>query len=175
MPEKQRRPTVWIVLTCVFAVAAVGLGIWALSAKSDADDANAKLSAQQNAATATPTATPTAAATETATAAPVDPELQGAVDEAQEAVGGVTESADELKNDLDQAAANVDEAQGKTEEAGGALDKLQAQVDAFKAQAELTKTCLRGSLGALEQAFSAGGAEAAVEQLKTLAGQCRSS
>ena len=36
-----RRPTVWIVLTCVFALAAVGLGIWAINAQSDADSAKA--------------------------------------------------------------------------------------------------------------------------------------
>src|SRR5690242_12428234 len=34
-----RRPTVWIVLCAVLALAVVGLGIWALNAQSDADDA----------------------------------------------------------------------------------------------------------------------------------------
>ena len=96
------------------------------------------------------------------------------MDDAQEALGGVSEGADELTNELDQAAAKVDEAQRKRDEAGGAVDKLRAEADAFKAQAELTKTCLRGSLDALEQAFTAGGSEAVVEQLKALAGQCRS-
>ena len=43
----RRRPTLWIGLTVLCALAAVGLGIWAFSAQSDADDAEAKLSAQQ--------------------------------------------------------------------------------------------------------------------------------
>ena len=59
-PEKPRRPTVWIVLTCVLAIAVVGVGIWALNAQSDADDAKAELKAQEEAASkATPA--PTAA------------------------------------------------------------------------------------------------------------------
>ena len=46
-----KRPTVWIVLSCVLAAAVVGLGIWAFSAQSDADDARAELAtAQEHAA-----------------------------------------------------------------------------------------------------------------------------
>jgi hypothetical protein len=37
-----RRATVWIVLTAVFALAAIGLGIWAFTTKSDLDDAEAR-------------------------------------------------------------------------------------------------------------------------------------
>ena len=41
-----RPPTVWIVLTAVFALAAIGLGIWAFTTKSDLDDANATIDQQ---------------------------------------------------------------------------------------------------------------------------------
>ena len=94
-PEKSRRPTVWIVLTCVLAVAVVGVGIWALNAQSDADDAKAELKAQEEAASkATPAPTaatpaPTTAPTEAPAEHPQDPELQSAVDEAQKALGGI--------------------------------------------------------------------------------------
>src|SRR5215207_2906736 len=56
----QHRPTGWIVLSCVLALAVVGLAVWAFSAKSGADDAEAALKAQAR-AEATPTPTPTAA------------------------------------------------------------------------------------------------------------------
>jgi chromosome segregation ATPase len=165
--QPKHRSTVWIVLTCVFAAAAVGLGVWALSAQSDADDAQAQLAAQEQAA-AEPTPEPTAVATATA-----DPAVQQAIDDAKAALGGVTEDVQQLQSELDQAAADFQAAQQKVQDASGAADTLRAEVDAFKAQAELTKTCLKGSFSALEEAFNAGGSSAAVEKLKSLAGECR--
>jgi chromosome segregation ATPase len=175
MPEQQRRrPTVWIVLTCLLAVAAVGLGIWAVNAQSDADDAQAKLNAQEAAAkAATPAPTATEAAATAAPAPTVDPATQQQYEDAKNALGDVSDSADALKAQLDQAAAKLQESKQKAADASGALDKLKADAEAFKAQAELTKTCLRGSLDALDQAFNSGGLSAAAEQLKALAGQCR--
>jgi hypothetical protein len=172
MPER-RRPTIWIVFTCLLAVAAVGLGIWALNAQSDADNAQAKLDAQQAAAKA---AAPTATAAPATTAEPattVDPATEQQYEDAKAALGGVADSADDFKAQLDQAAAKLAETKQKATDASGALDKLKADAEEFKAQAELTRTCLRGSLDALDQAFSSGGLSAAVEQLKALAGQCR--
>src|SRR5689334_12362416 len=105
MPEKQRKPTIWIVLTCLFAVAAVGLGIWAINAKSDADDAKADLAAQQQAAEkATPTPTPTAAPTE---APAVDPAAQQAFDDAASQLGQVSEDVAQLQSELETASANA--------------------------------------------------------------------
>jgi hypothetical protein len=45
--------------------------------------------------------------------------------------------------------------------------------EAVRAQFEVTRTRLRGMLGALDEAFSSGGLEAAVTQLESLARQCR--
>jgi hypothetical protein len=167
MPTERRRPTLWIVLTCVFAVAAIGVGAWAGCALWDAEDALARLDAQHAAAKA---AAPTATA---APATTVDPAAQQQYEDAKAALGGVAESADDFKVQLDQAAATLEQTKQKAADASGALDKLKADAEAFKAQAELTKTCLRGSLDALDQAFSSGGLSAAAEQLKSLAGQCR--
>jgi len=162
-----RRPTVWIVLTCVFALAAVGLGIWAINAQSDADDAKADLAAQAQAASeTTPEPTPTAAPT-------VDPAAQQAFDDATAQLGQVSDDVAQIQSELETAAANADAARQKAEDATGAVDKLRAEAESFKAQAALTSTCLKGTLGALKQAYTSGGVEAATEQLKALAGQCR--
>jgi ABC-type transporter Mla subunit MlaD len=172
MPE-HRRPTVWIVLTCVFALAAVGLGIWAVNAQSDADDAKEQLTAQEQAA-AEPE--PTEAPTEAPTAAPdptIDAETQQAIEDAKAQLGDVTDDVAQLQSELETAVANADEARQKAQDASGAADKLRAEAEAFKAQAALSATCLKGTLGALYQAYEAGGIEAATEQLTTLAGQCR--
>jgi hypothetical protein len=165
-----RRPTVWIVLTCVFALAAVGLGIWAINAQSDADDAKADLAAQAQAASeATPAPTPT----EAPPAATVDPADQQAFDDATAQLGQVSDDVAQIQSELETAAANADAARQKAEDATGAVDKLRAEAESFKAQAELTSTCLKGTLGALKQAYTSGGVEAATEQLKALAGECR--
>jgi cell division protein FtsL len=42
-------PTLWIGIAVICALAAVGLGIWAFTTKSDLDDAEAKIDAQQKA------------------------------------------------------------------------------------------------------------------------------
>jgi peptidoglycan hydrolase CwlO-like protein len=166
MPEK-KRPTVWIVVTCVLAVAVVGLGIWAFSAQSDADDAKAALATKEQAASE-PTPAPTAAP-----AATTDPAVQQAIDDTQAALGGVTEDVAQMQADLEQAATNFETAQQKAQDASGAVDKLRAEADAFKARAELATTCLKGSLDALKESYTAGGTSAAAEKLKALAGQCR--
>jgi chromosome segregation ATPase len=168
-----RRPTVWIVLTVLFACAAVGLGVWAFSAQSDADDAEAKLSSQERAVAAEPTPEPAA------TDAPVEPavadaETQQRYEEVQTELGQAGEDIGQLQRELEQAIAGAEEAEQARKEATGALDKAKAEVEAVQAQFEVTRTCLRGTLGALDEAFSSGGLEAAVTQLESLAGQCRS-
>jgi exonuclease VII small subunit len=175
--DHQRRPTVWIVLTALFACAAVGLGVWAFSAQSDADDAEAKLSSQEQAAAAEPTPEPaTDAPVETATAEPAeaDAETQQRYEDVQTELGQTGEDIDQLERELEQAIAGAEEAEQARIEASGALDQAKAEVAAVQARFEVTRTCLRGTLGALDEAFSSGGLEAAVTRLESLAGQCRS-
>ena len=45
--SKDARPTVWIAIAAVCALAAIGLGIWAFTTKSDLDDANATIDSQE--------------------------------------------------------------------------------------------------------------------------------
>jgi ABC-type transporter Mla subunit MlaD len=176
MPEKQRRPTVWIVLTGVFAVAAIGLGIWAMNAQSDADDAKEQLTAQEQAASeATPDPAPTEAPTEVPAApeATVDAATQQAFEDAKSQLGDVSADVEAMQGQIAQAKQELEAAQQKAADASGAVDKLRADAEAFKAQAALSKTCLLGTVGALEQAYQSGGLEAAAQQLKALAGDCR--
>jgi pyruvate/2-oxoglutarate dehydrogenase complex dihydrolipoamide acyltransferase (E2) component len=173
-----RRPTVWIVLTVLFACAALGLGVWALSAQSAADDAEAKLSSQEQAAVAGPTAEPAAteAPVESATpvAAEADAETQQRYEDVRRELGQAGENIDQLQRELEHAVAGAEEAEQARKGAGGALDQAKAEGRAVQAQFEVTRTCLRGTLGALDEAFSSGGLEAAVIQLESLAGQCQS-
>jgi chromosome segregation ATPase len=156
---ERRRPTGWIVLCGVLAIAVVGLAIWAFSAQSDADDAQAKLEAQQIAATE---------------AADADPDAQQLFEQVANELGATGESLDEIEQELEQASARVDEAEQAREDAAGAIDAARAEAEAFKAQFELTRTCLRGTLDAVGSAFTAGGLEAAAQELQKLSGSCQS-
>ena len=78
-----------------------------------------------------------------------------------------------MQGQIADAKKQLEAAQQKAADANGAVEKLRAEAEAFKAQAELSKSCLLGTVGALEQTYQSGGLEAAAQQLKALAGDCR--
>jgi chromosome segregation ATPase len=179
---KRGRSTLWIVLCGILAVAAVGLGVWALSAQSNADDTQAKLDAATKAAAANQAdssqaqATATPAPTAAPTAAPTpDAATQQQFDELTQALGATNETLDEMQSDLDKAATAADDAQLAKADASGALERAKADLASFRADLDVKTTCLRGVLEALKTAFASGGTEAVVQQLQTLSGACRSS
>jgi len=166
----RRRPTGLLVLCGVLALAAIGLGIWALSAQSNADDTQAKLDAATKAAAAnqaepTPTPTPQATPAQSDTTATVtlDPETQQLLDDYTAAIGATNENLDEIQADLQKASKSADEARQEKADASNALERAQADVAGFKADAQLAGACLRGTLEALKTAFANGGTEAVVE------------
>jgi uncharacterized protein HemX len=161
-PERSR-PTGWIVMTAVLAVVAVGLGIWAFGAQSDADDAQAKLDAQEQAASAGGSEP-----------AEIDTETQQRFEDVKTELGITGESVDQLTDEVNEAVADLDRAEQARTDAAGAIDRAAAEVDTLKAQTTVAKTCLRGTFDALDAAFSAGGMEAVVTQLEALSGDCRS-
>lgn len=161
MPDEERgksRSTAWIVTAAVLAVVAVGLGIWAFSAQSDADDAQAKLDAQE----------------QTASTGEVDAATRQRFEDAKEQLGITGENLDQLNQELEEAVANAERAEQARTDAAGAIDRANAELESFKAQADVAKTCLRGAFDTLDTAFSDGGLEAAVTELEALSGGCRS-
>ena len=180
-PGHRRRPVGWIVLSCVLALVAVGLGVWAIGAQSDADDAQTKLAAQEEAAkvatpqpTAEPTSTPTPPPASTSAPIQVDPAIQAEFEKLAKDLGATSESVDQIEQDLEQATAKVDDAEKARDSAAGVIDKAKAEAEALGARFELTRTCLRGTLSALGSAFESGGIDAAVQELQKLAGSCAS-
>jgi chromosome segregation ATPase len=183
-PAPHKRPTVWIVLCCGLAVAVVGVGIWAYSAQSDADDAQAKLATAQEqavkAATPAPTEAPTTAPTEapgataTPAAAELDPATQQQFQQLADDLGATNANLDQLQQDLEAAAAKVKTAQQERDDAKGALDTAKADVAAVQARIELTRSCLSGTLNAVSSAFTSGGVDAAKQELQTIADNCKS-
>jgi hypothetical protein len=179
VPER-RRPTGWIVLTAVLAVVAVGLGIWAFSAQADADDTQKQLDAQQQqqavGADELPDAEATPAQESAATPEPeaVDADTQQRYEDVKDELGLTGENVDQVDAKLDEAVASAEQAEQARTDAANAVDRARAEAEAFKAQAGVARACFSGTLGALDEAFSGGGVQAAVTELETLAGQCRS-
>ncbi len=193
MADDKQRPTVWIVLTVVFACAAIALGIVALNAGSDADEVAAEPVSQEEVATEEPTpepepvetdtpepaetGTPEPAATETpeppAPEIVIDPETQERYEAARAELGQASEDLDRLQQELDAALAQAAEADQARQDAAGAIERAKAEAAAVKADMQVTKACLRGTIAALDEAFTTGGAEAAIELLESLAGSCK--
>jgi cystathionine beta-lyase/cystathionine gamma-synthase len=168
MPDEEpakSRPTAWIVATAVLAVVAVALGIWAFTAQSDADDAQAKLDVQAQAAQES---------ADTPEPAEVDADMQQRYEDVKDQLGITGENLDQLNQELEEAVANAEQAEQARTEAAGAIGRAGAELEAVKAQADVAKTCLRGAFDALDKAFAEGGVEAAVTELEALSGGCRS-
>jgi hypothetical protein len=160
--ERRRRPTGWIIAAAVLGVVAVALGVWAFSAQSDADDAQAKLDAQQQAATAGEEQQPDSSAT------------QQRYEDVKEQLGITGENVEQIDEQVEDLLATAEDAEQARTEASDALDRATAEVEAFKARAEVAQGCLRGTFDALDAALEAGGLEAAVTELEGLSTGCRS-
>jgi chromosome segregation ATPase len=166
--EKPAHPTrKWIIATVALLVALVGVGAWALSLRSDVDDKDAQIAAQQQELE----------------------EQQGVADQVQEAASGFTEDAQqafsELGDQLDQAqteaAATQEETQAAIESAEQAAADAKAQADSAEdeveeanaradeatAQAEAVGACARGYLSAIGGVFDAASISEGVTQAQS--------
>ena len=166
--EKPGNPaTKWIIATVVLLLAVVGVGAWALSLRSDVDDKDAQIAAQQQELE----------------------EQQGVADDVQEAAGGLAEDAQQafgdLGDELDQAQSEVEATQEETqqaiadaeqaaEDAAARADSAEdevaeanARADEATAQAEAVGACARGYLSAIGGVFDAASISEGVTQAKS--------
>ena len=157
-PPHHKRSWGLIALCALLAIAVVGLAVWGAGQKSDADDAKAKVEAQQQAAAS----------------ATVSDETKAAFQQVAAQVGANGDSLDAIQQQIDAAKAKVDAAEQQRSEASGAIDTAKAELASFQAKAEQASACLKGSLDALGAAVNAGGVDAAVQELQQIAGSCSS-
>jgi DNA repair exonuclease SbcCD ATPase subunit len=172
---RKRGARAWIVATIVLAVAAVGLGAWALSLRSDVDDKDAEIAAQQQLE-----------------------EQKGVAQDVREAAGGVAQNVQQALRDLAKQLEEVQgttaatqqqtqqaieraedaaaEAQAQVKAAGSRLDRVRAQADEAAAKAEAAGECARGYISAIAGAFDApslsDGVAQAKSEVEALAGSC---
>jgi hypothetical protein len=153
--ETPSRRNVWIWVSAVLLVVAVGLGIWAVSLKADLDDANQQLADTQGKLDAT--AQQLDSAQQAAEAQPVADESGGGKAAGLVAVGalftGLAKELDATRDDLaateqsleeseqkaSQAEKDAKTAEQKAADASSETDKAKAEADQANAEAEAAK------------------------------------
>jgi len=160
-----KRPTLWIVLTAVFAVAAIALAIWGISKKNDLDDTKDKLAKQEQTASQTESKDVALDDAEKARYRAVRRRLIAARHEERDLNAQVhTERTqyDQAKTDL----ANAD-----TEE-----ERQKAQLNLLTQRHELAAACARGAVAGytdlVDATTATAGAKKAIGTLEGLQSDC---
>jgi len=177
-PDEQQHPArKWIIATVVLLVAVVGLGAYALSLRSDVDDKDAKIAAQQQ-----------QLEEQQGVADDVQDAAAGLAEDAQQAFGELGDQIDEIESqaeatqeETDQAIADAEQAaedaQARAESAQDDVEEADARADEAEAQAQAAGACARGYLAAIGSAFDAGsvseGVSQAMSDIEELNSSCR--
>lgn len=173
MDERANRPTLWIVIAGMCALAAIGLLIWGLSTKSDLDDANAQLAQEQS----TLSDEERAAAASEAKERAFGERTQQRYQQLRDRFLSAQKRAETLKSDVERESAEVAQARADASEAQGQDARLQAQLREAREQLQLAGTCARGAITALDHFFDAAdvqtGADRAIKHLEDLQDQCQ--
>lgn len=170
----RKRPIVWMVLTGIAVVAAIGLGVWAVQVHSDLEDqkaatqaAEAQAAAQQEAAAAA------AAEVEKINA---DNEVYVVSNEdvakAESEVAAAEEAVAQANAAAAEASSAVAAAQDEASKLRVELDQARAERDLARAERQQARICSRGSLGAIA-AFGKG--DEAATEMATVSSACAAS
>lgn len=153
-PAEHKRPTVWIVLTVILALAVVGLLIWALVTRSDLDNANATVESQQQAGAS----------------------AKDAYDDVSSDLAAADEDSAQLQHDAAQAEKDKASADAEATQAKDETEKAKAEADQANAKADAATSCAKGAVNAFGAIFDGptlkDGVEKATNQLQGLKGNC---
>lgn len=167
------RPTTWIVIAAVCALAAVGLGVWAFTTKSDLDDANATIERQKQQLAASQQ---TAQAQEGRLAA-FGRRERAAYRRVRRRLVRENAEASDLQKKVKDEAARLDQAQTDVANAQGQAKKDDALLKQEQAKARLATACSASAVDAMQRFFDAAsvkqGARKAVAQLESTQQECQ--
>lgn len=162
---QQRQPQrKWIVATVVLLVAVVAVAAYALSLRSDLDDKDAQIAAQQE-----------QLAEQQGVADDVREAAAGLGENAQQALGQLGDQLDEIQSQTEATQADAQAAIDSAEQAAadakaraeGAQDEVEeanARAEEAQAQADAAAACARGYLSAIGGAFDAASVSEGVSQ-----------
>ena len=179
-PAPRKRPIVWMIVAGVAVLAAIGLGIWAVSVNSDLDETQSELEAQTaaaDAAAASAKAAEEQVAEQTAAANAAAAELEQ-ISSDNEVFVVPNEDVAEMESDLaaaEQAVAdanaNLDAAQDEASRLRAELEQARAERELARAERQQARICSRGSLGVIA-AIGKGDSDAATSELETVSDAC---
>ena len=174
--DAPHRPTGWIVATVVLLLVAIGLAAWALSLRSDNQDKDARIAAQEQ-----------QLAEQQGVAGDLREAAGNAAQDVQEALSGLGDQLDQIEGtanatqqDVQDAISQAEDAaaaaQGRVEDASGEADRLRAQAEEATAKAQEASACARGYVSAIADALGASSVSEGVDQargaIESLSGSC---
>jgi hypothetical protein len=163
-----------MVLTAVFALAAIGLGIWAFTTKSDLDDANATIDKQKQQLAS---AQAGAARQERAERAFGERAVR-AYRRVRRRLLRARGQERNLEGKINQEVAQLKQAQSDVASARTDTEKEAAQLKAAQERGDLAGACARGAVAAVSEFFDAEsarvGANRAVHKLEAIQDECDS-
>ncbi len=170
--EGQSRPTLWIGIAVVCALAAIGLGIWAFSTKSDLDDANAKIDKLEQQSTSQEAA---AASTEANDLAK-DVAEKARYRRVRRSLISTRRQKENLHRRIQIESGQLSEARTQLANANTVAERRRAQLNVAQQERDVAAACARNSVAAMADFFDASsatvGARAAVKKLQTAQPLC---
>ena len=167
--EAKKHRSRWIWVSVLLGLATVGLLAWALSLRSDLDDANAKNEQQQEAGGAAASA-----------AKDAYDALATQLGATNEDLAQTEQDLDSAKQDAEQAQKDADAAKQQAESTDDELDKAKAEADQAKAEADaagskakIAGECAKAYVSALGGLLDGGDADAVREQLSGITDDCQ--
>jgi cell division protein FtsL len=168
------RPTVWIALTAVFALAAIGFAIWAFTTKSDLDDAEATID-QQNQQLAS--AERRASRREQAERA-FGERAERAYRRVRRRLLRARGEERNLHATINKETGELRQAQREVANAQSDAERDAAELKHARARTEVAAACARGTVDAIDKFFDAesatAGANRAMRELERLQSSCQS-
>jgi hypothetical protein len=166
-PKKHRSRWVWV--SAVLGLAVVGLLVWALSLRSDLDDANAKNEQQQETGN-----------TIAAAARDAYDSLASELGATNEDLADTEQQLDEAQQAAEDAQQDADAAKQTAENTSDELDKAKAEADQAKAEAEaagskveIAGECAKAYVNAAKGLLDGGDGDAVREQMQGITDDCR--
>jgi chromosome segregation ATPase len=167
------RPTFWIAMAVICAVAAVGLGVWAVTTKSDLDDANDKLDKQEQQLAAQEK---TAATTEASERAFGADEVARYRRVRRRLIRAQREEGD-LNARIKTERAQLRQAQTELANADTVDERREAELKVLREQHDVAAACARGAVASINDIVDAttatAGARAALKKLESMSPDCQ--
>jgi hypothetical protein len=159
-----KKPTLWIVLAAVAALAAIGFAIWGFSTKSDLDTANAKI-AKQDTRLAKQHASIAAAGANAKTAEKIEQAQIAEYQHTRRVLSRTKNTVAQQRVRIAKEKEDVRAAQQQVDEAGTREAKLQANLNLVQQQLDVAQACSKGTISAIDSAFAAPTAKAGINRL----------